>query len=139
MVAHGRNLASIAQLAELAHALRDRRAHGQHAQPLPVREREARVARAHLVPEIPHTGVAVLAGNTVQQHHRAVRQFRQPGLESFAHRLVAGRTVEMQQVDRAIVQSLPVAPHARTLVSTGHRAAARAKRQALDRMAEGGI
>ena len=90
------------QRGEFAETLGRLRANQQHAQTVGVLELEAGITRAQLIPQFPHAEIALAHHGVVEQHHRMVRQFRQPRFEIVADRFVGVQTVDVQQIDRAV-------------------------------------
>ena len=90
------------QRGEFAETLGRLRADQQHAQAVGMLELEAGILRAQFLPQFPHPEITLADHGVVEQHHRAVRQFRQPRFEIVLDRVVGMQAVDVQQIDRAV-------------------------------------
>ena len=89
---------------ERQHGLQAGGADEQHAQPMAVLERKARIGLADLVPETPHAKVVSSDLGIVKQHNAPLRQFGQPDLEVVADGFVGVQTIDVQKVNAGVCE-----------------------------------
>ena len=79
-------------------------ADGEDSETEPVREREARIPARELVPEAPDAEIGLADVCVVKQEDPSLAELRQPCLDVVGDRLVAVRAVDVEQVDRAVLE-----------------------------------
>ena len=72
-----------------------------------MQEFEAGIGGANLIPELLHAETKIGDCGVVEKHNTAITQRREPGLEVVSNCFVRVESVDMKDVDRCFVESLP--------------------------------
>ena len=78
--------------------------HSEKAKALTPGGLEVRIARLHFFPQFPHTEIKFADVNVVEEHHAPFTHLRQPVFKIAPDCLIGMEAVDMQQIDRAILE-----------------------------------